>query len=440
MAFYTFFLSCFLVSVSFVTIPTQTQTQTLAMSNSLLDLAHSIEFRDWLVCTRRNLHEWPELAFEEVKTSELIRSELDSLGIEYTWPVAKTGLVATIGSASGSESGPVFGLRADMDALPLQEKVEWEYKSKVDGKMHACGHDLHVTMLLGAARLLQQHKDKLKGTVKLFFQPGEEGHAGAYHMIQEGALQGVEAMFALHVDPLTPVGTIKSKPGPLLAASGRFHVTVKGKGGHGALHHKTIDPIIPVSYAVLALQQLVSRESDPLESRVVSVGFIKAGEGAYNVIPETVTFGGTFRSLTNEGFLYLKQRIKEIIETQAMVHRCTASVDFMESTLIPYPPLTNHLSVYDHVRKVGERLLGGANVHLTTPSMGAEDFSFFSQKIPAAMFFIGVGSENADQVHSLHSPYFFSNEKVLPVGAALHAAVAIEYLDKNLRSNEENVI
>ncbi|KAI3471780.1 hypothetical protein Pfo_028433 [Paulownia fortunei] len=375
--------------------------KTDSLTRELLESARDAEFLDWLKRVRRKIHEYPELAFEEQLTSQLIRSELDSLGIEYEWPVAETGLGALLGR--GHSPGSVLeqtwmpSLFSGMGA-----------KSKIDGKMHACGHDAHVTMLLGAAKLLQNNRDKLKGTVKLVFQPGEEGYAGAYYM----------PFFGLHVEPTMPTGTISSKPGPMLAGSARFSVIIQGKG----------DPIPVLSMVILALQHIVSRETDPLEPRVVSIGYVQGGQ-ALNVIPETVKFGGTFRFMNSESYSYLKQRIKEVIETQAAVHQCTAVVDFMEGKLRPYPATINHPMMYEHAKRIGENLLGEHGVRLHSMTMGAEDFSFYSEKMPAAFFMIGARNETMTSVKGWHSPHFVIDEGVLPIGASLHAAVALSYLD-----------
>jgi IAA-amino acid hydrolase len=394
--------------------------------SKFLAFAKKPELFDWMVGVRRRIHEHPELGYEEFKTSELIRSELDKLGIDYKYPLAVTGVVGYVGTGKP----PFVAIRADMDALAMQELVEWEHKSKVPGKMHACGHDAHVTMLLGAAKILQEHRDELKGTVVLVFQPAEEGGGGAEKMISAGALANVKAIFGLHVNPSTRIGEVASRSGSLLAGSGFFEAVISGKGGHAAIPQHSIDPILAASNVIVSLQHLVSREADPLDSQVVTVAKFQGG-GAFNVIPDSVTIGGTFRAFSKESMMQLKQRIEEVITKQAAVQRCNATVSFLEEDKPLFPPTVNDKNLHEHFQTVAINMLGTDKVHIMQPLMGSEDFSFYQEKIPGYFYFIGMQNETHKLLKSAHSPYFEVNEDVFPYGSAIHASLAVTYLLEN---------
>ena len=379
---------------------------------------------EWIIDIRRELHKHPELMYEEIKTSALVRRELDKLGIKYQSPIAKTGVLASIGNGNG----PCVALRADMDALPIYEEADVPFRSEVDGKMHACGHDCHTAMLLGAAKVLKSKEEQFNGTIKFLFQPAEEGGAGGKLMREEGVLENpdVERIFGLHVWPQMPTGQIGSREGTFLAATTFLDLTIKGVGGHAAVPHLTKDPVLTSAQIITNLQSIISRELDPFDSGVVSISAIHGGQAA-NVIPSEVKILGTIRSLTMEGLKKLQKRVKEISETVAKAHGCEVIVEYPGND---YPPTVNDGEMWQFAKEIGSEMLGKENVSELDAVMGGEDFAYYTEKVKGCFVVLGMNNPGIDATYSVHHPMFKADEDALHIGTALHTMFALKSLEE----------
>lgn len=374
-------------------------------------------FAERIVELRRDIHREPELGFGTEKTAQKVLAALGGLPLEIQTGVAENGIVATL---KGGGDGPTVGLRADMDALPIHEETGLDFASGTDGKMHACGHDGHTSMLVGAAHALSGMRDRLNGTVKFIFQPAEEGGGGGRVMVEEGVAGDIDSIFALHLWPGLPFGTAATKSGPIMAAADAFEMKVKGRGGHGAMPHLTVDAIAISAQVVMALQTIVAREVDPVEPAVITVGEIEAGS-AFNIIPETTRLGGTVRTLNADLRESMPQRIEELARGVAQGMRGDAELDYTFS----YPVTVNdEASARLALGVIGDLFGEEDALELPNPTMGAEDFAFFLEKLPGAFVWLGVGED----VSGLHTPTFAFDEEILPRGSALLAALAMKSL------------
>ena len=357
---------------------------------------------------RRAIHRRPELGFEEYETAALVERELDLLHIEHR-RVAKTGLIARI---EGSKPGRAVALRADMDALPIDERTGLPFASKIPGKMHACGHDAHTAMLLGAAHVLAAMRPELEGAVVLIIQPAEEGPGGALPMIEEGALDspGVEAIGMLHVDSRLDVGTIGITPGSVSSSTDELYITVRGSGGHGGHPHTAVDAVPATAAIVLALQNVVARETDPLASAVVTIGTINGGY-RNNVIADEVTLSGTLRAHDPVIREELNERVTRIVSGIAVAYNAHAEVRIVRG----YPPVINDVTLAQRFSRYVEDH-STLRVERAAPTMGGEDFAYFAQRVPGLLIRLGVRSESAGATRPGHSAFFRIDEAALPLG------------------------
>ncbi|MGF9694979.1 M20 aminoacylase family protein [Rhizobium sp. 0TCS1.26] len=373
-----------------------------------------------LVAVRRYLHQHPELGLSEFKTSDFIAAQLTALGYEVTRGLGQTGLVATLRNGSGTRA---IGIRADIDALPITEETGAEHTSLNTGMMHACGHDGHTAMLLGAAKSLSERRS-FDGTVHLIFQPAEENFAGAKLMIDDGLFDRFpcDAVFGLHNEPALPFGKIAVKEGPIMAAADECLIVVNGRGGHGAEPQDASDPIVCGASIIMALQTVVSRNLHPMEQAVVTIGAFNAGK-ASNVIPERAEMAITIRSFDQTVRDMLEKRIREVAEGQAASYGMSVTITYERG----YEPTINHAAETDFVRSVAQRVVGQENVvDLPRPSMGSEDFAFMLAERPGSYFLLGTGRTDNDP--PLHHPRFDFNDDALPIGVAMWVEIAETFL------------
>ena len=392
------------------------------MKNDALEMLRL--FHAELVHIRRDIHANPELGFEETRTSQLVADKLGEWGVEVHRGLARTGVVGVIKGRKNS-SGRAIGLRADMDCLPMHETGEVPHKSKVAGRMHACGHDGHTTMLLGAARYLAQTRN-FDGTVNLIFQPAEEGGGGGRVMVEEGLFKRfpVDAVYALHNWPGLPAGKMAVRPGAMMAATDEIKIKVRGRGGHAALPHLAADPVVATAHIITALQTIASRNANPIDALVVSVCSMQTSQvGAFNVIPGHVELIGTVRTFSPEMRVLAEKRIQEIATSVAQGLGASAEVEYRRG----YPATVNTEKEAVFAAQVGEKVFGKGNVVTDgEPTMGGEDFSYMLQAKPGAYVFLGQGGQQGGCF--LHNPGYDFNDEVIPLGAGYLAALAEESL------------